>query len=305
MKSKKTLEEIKQDNKKAATKKPTDGEEDDVDTQDDNPQDGTQVVPTVHGREQFSKNPNYKADKEKPEEKASPIKKKKEPEPETDFDKSMTTMKTKCCTDRVMQICNLLGCIVLFLSVIMRFAYLFPVFNGFFMIETFYLGSFIIIMSMSEGMFGPSYSKRVRTNFNFLDCNMGRGAFLIFQALILMERTKRGEDVFGFIVILLGLFNIFLGYNNKIKELPIIPWGDQLKKESEIEAKKRRNESLKDLNIKKKQIEKEKDLDKKIKQEHRKDKDKEKYMDEAAAEEISEVSSSIESVDVDLIKDKP
>lgn len=81
---------------------------------------------------------------------------------------------------------------------------------------------------------------------------MGKGSFLIFMSLILMERTKRGEDIFGFVVIILGLFNIFLGYNDKIKMLPLILWEDKSKKETEIEAKKRRNESLKELNAKKK-----------------------------------------------------
>ena len=129
----------------------------------------------------------------------------------------MNSMKTKCCGAKCMQVCNLIGCIMLFLSFIIRFIYLFPIFNGFFLLETIYLGSFIIIMAMAEGFFGPQYSKQVRTNFNFLDCNIGKGGFLIWMSMILMERNERGEDTFGIIIIILGLFNIFIGYNDHIK----------------------------------------------------------------------------------------
>jgi hypothetical protein len=40
-----------------------------------------------------------------------------------------------------------------------------------------------------------------------------------------MERTDRGEFEFGFIVIIIGLFNLLMGYDHGIKPLPIRPWG--------------------------------------------------------------------------------
>ena len=39
-----------------------------------------------------------------------------------------------------------------------------------------------------------------------------------------MEKSERGEDVMGFIVILIGLFNVFIGYRDRIKPLPAVPW---------------------------------------------------------------------------------
>jgi hypothetical protein len=39
-----------------------------------------------------------------------------------------------------------------------------------------------------------------------------------------MERTDQEEFEFGFIVIIIGLFNLLIGYDHGIKLLPIRPW---------------------------------------------------------------------------------
>ena len=74
-------------------------------------------------------------------------------------------------------------------------------------------------------MCGPARSAVVRTYFNFLDNNIGKGLTLIWLSCILMERTDRGEFEFGFVVIIIGLFNLLMGYEHGIKPLPIRPWG--------------------------------------------------------------------------------
>lgn len=95
------------------------------------------------------------------------------------------------------------------------------------MAQIFCIFAFVIILAGSEGTFGPGFSSTVRTYFNFLDCNFGRGSFMLYICILIYEKTAKGEDLFALIATIIAVINMVIGYKDRMKELPSKPWGDR------------------------------------------------------------------------------
>jgi len=112
----------------------------------------------------------------------------------------------------------------------MRFLYNFGVgpeaagFNLFFFLSSCYLISFLIIHALIEFSPDHKYSILARTYFNFLNTIIGRGLFLIFMSLVLLEKDDQGEILIALIVIGVGIVDIILGWNQDKQEMPSLPW---------------------------------------------------------------------------------
>ena len=52
----------------------------------------------------------------------------------------------------------------------------------------------------------------LRKNFNFLDLYIGKGIFLLMLALMLLEKTKPVEVIFGFAILTITIINIVVGF---------------------------------------------------------------------------------------------
>ena len=143
---------------------------------------------------------------------------------------------------------------------IVRFSYLINAWNFFEFLHHIYLMIFIAILAASDAGFGPANSERCRTYFNILDLHFGRGCFMIFINAIFLDRSDKGEELFCAICIVIGALNILAGYNEKIKKLPMKPWGgddsDDEEKDLELGKKDKKKTKLEELNEQKKKDDK-------------------------------------------------
>ena len=55
----------------------------------------------------------------------------------------------------------------------------------------------------------------VRTYFNFLDKIIGKGLFLIFLAMILVEIQEQGEVIVAIVCIVIGVVDLILGFSEE------------------------------------------------------------------------------------------
>ena len=127
----------------------------------ENPQEANSAK--VTGRTYKSNNERIKGEKmdqEDKEEKEAgkegaekPTKKSKrevKEEEKTSFDGFMVKVRTLCCSERAMRITNLIACFMLFMSGLIRMAYLQPKFNGFFLLQSLMFLTFIILVVVAE-----------------------------------------------------------------------------------------------------------------------------------------------------------
>ena len=64
----------------------------------------------------------------------------------------------------------------------------------------------------------------IRTYFNFLDQQFGRGVFLVWLSMMLLERKTSLEILFCIIVLLIASIDLILGYGDAKKTLASLPW---------------------------------------------------------------------------------
>jgi len=134
------------------------------------------------------------------------------------------------CNDKVAKIANIVAVFALGVGTVFRFLYNFGVgpetagFNFFFFISSLYMLSFVSILALV--VFKPDHQKAqlARTYFNFLNSITGKGFFLIFLAFILCEKTDQGEIFIAIFVIIIGIVDIVLGWNEASQEIPKLPW---------------------------------------------------------------------------------
>ena len=144
-----------------------------------------------------------------------------------------------------MRAANILACFIFIISGLIRFSYLVTEYFSFFLLaQNFFLLFFIALLAASEGAFGLSTSVLVRTYFNLLDGFMGRGMWMCFLASMLFEFTQRGEVNFGGTALIIGFFNMMLGFDEPKKDFPSDPF-ERMEHESDnvisdIEKDKRR-----------------------------------------------------------------
>ena len=156
-----------------------------------------------------------------------------------------------------MRIANCVSYGCMFMTGIIRFSYLVGNFTVYFLFETFFLLGLIIMWVGAEGVLGPKMSTFVRTYFNYMDSNWGKGFNMIFWCLILLEKAEKGEEIMPGISICIAIIDILIGYADHIKELPATPWPDT-RTEDEKKGIVKKKKTAKELNEEKKKIEKEK-----------------------------------------------
>ena len=54
--------------------------------------------------------------------------------------------------------------------------------------------------------------KSLSKNFNFLELPIGKGVFLLMLALMLLEKTKPVEFIFGLAIFTISIINIVVGF---------------------------------------------------------------------------------------------
>ena len=181
----------------------------------------------------------------------------KSKEKASDFENQLDKLKEKC-PDTMMRIANLISYACMFLTGIIRFSYLVGNFSAWFLFETFIILGLIAAWAGAEGILGPKISTSVRTYFNFMDNNWGKGFNMIFWDLILLENANKGEEIMPVISIVIAIINILVGYADRLKELPATPWPDTRTDEQKAGTTKKKGKTTKELNEEKKKIEKEK-----------------------------------------------
>ena len=143
--------------------------------------------------------------------------------------KAASKIKDKCSV-KVLRIANIVSLAALGVWGVLRLLWCFGVgpleagFNFFFFISTFYLLSFIAIHAAIE--IKPDHEKSIilRTYFNFLNNLVGRGFFLIFMALIILEKQDQLEIICAIFVISVGICTIVVGWDKDKTEMPSEPW---------------------------------------------------------------------------------
>ena len=133
----------------------------------------------------------------------------------------------------------------MFLTGIIRFSYLVGNFTAWFLFETFMILGLIIAFAGAEGVLGPKISSTVRTYFNFMDSNWGKGFNMLFWDMVLLENASKGEEIMPVISLVIAVINILVGYADNLKELPETPWPDTRSEDEKAGKSKRKKKSTK------------------------------------------------------------
>lgn len=105
-------------------------------------------------------------------------------------------------------IMNLLACIMILVCVALRFVYMSQGdFKFFAIILSIYLVIFVGGLALAEFKV-----QKVRTYVNFLDSKFGRGAFIIFLALLILE-NEVVEIILFIVIAVIGIINMIVGCN--------------------------------------------------------------------------------------------
>ena len=111
------------------------------------------------------------------------------------------------CTDRMMIAMNIIACAMMVVCIVFRFVYFAKGGNTFFfLVLTIYLAIFLTLEILAEFKI-----QRVRTYFDFLDTKWGRGWFILFIALLVLEKETALEVILCILTIVIALLNMFVG----------------------------------------------------------------------------------------------
>ena len=98
-------------------------------------------------------------------------------------------------------------------------------FNFFYFISTLYFFVFIGIFTAINAHETNKFSVFCRTYFNFLDKVFGRGAFMFFLSMMIVERKqKKGEVFMCVIVAIIAILNMVYGFGEAKKKMASLPW---------------------------------------------------------------------------------
>jgi len=113
----------------------------------------------------------------------------------------------------------------LILTAFIKFSYMQDTgFDFFYLLHVINCIGLIVLLAISEQIFGQALSLPFRTYLNFLDCMLGKGLYLCFLCLLMLEQSDKNETMFVYIVLIVAIFNIVIGYKDGIKKLPYQPW---------------------------------------------------------------------------------
>jgi hypothetical protein len=107
---------------------------------------------------------------------------------------------------------NLVAAALMITCVVFRFIYYTDngasEFKFFSFILTIYLALFVILLVLAEFRV-----QKIRTYFDVLDSKWGRGWFILFIALLVLEVHTALEVILCILAILIALFNMLVGWN--------------------------------------------------------------------------------------------
>ena len=132
----------------------------------------------------------------------------------TSFKESCKTCRLKC-NDKLMTVMNLIACAMIIICGVMRFVYFVKKdkdekkakINIFDIILSIYIIIFVIILVLAEFRV-----QRIRKYFNFLDRKMGRGWFILFIGLLILEKVTALEIILGIFILLIAIINMIVGW---------------------------------------------------------------------------------------------
>lgn len=122
---------------------------------------------------------------------------------------SCKTCRLKC-NDKLMVVLNLIACVMIVVCGVMRFVYFKEKkanINIFDPILSIYIFLFIIILVLAEFRV-----ILIRKYFNFLDRKMGRGWFILFMGLLILEKVTALEIILGIFILLIAVINMIVGW---------------------------------------------------------------------------------------------
>lgn len=123
---------------------------------------------------------------------------------------------------------NIISCVLLVIGAILRFVHCFTGeegFNFFFFCSSIYF--FVFIFITAAVIVAPDTNKFsifCRTYFNFLDKTFGRGVFMFFLGINMLERRVKGEVFMCIIVSVISFVNMILGFGDAKKKMASLPW---------------------------------------------------------------------------------
>jgi len=124
---------------------------------------------------------------------------------------------------------NFIGIFILAIGAIVRLVFSFNQegggFNFFYFISSLYFFVFIAILASITAHETNKFSVFCRTYFNFLDKVFGRGAFMLFLSMMIVERKQKKGEVFMCIVVaLIAILNMVYGFGDARKKMASLPW---------------------------------------------------------------------------------
>lgn len=123
---------------------------------------------------------------------------------------SCKTCRVKC-NDKLMTVLNLIAAVMIIVCGVMRFVYFSKrkqadgndiKVNVFDIILSLYILIFIVILVLAEFRV-----VLIRKYFNFLDRKMGRGWFILFMGLLILEKVTALEIALSIFILLIAVIN--------------------------------------------------------------------------------------------------
>ncbi len=108
--------------------------------------------------------------------------------------------------EKILLILNLVAAGAIIFGIVVRFAYFGIRSDPFFYIMTIFLIPFCVFLILAE-----LDNHKVFLYFRFLYPITGRGFYIIFVSLLLLEKSSPGEIIASIIVLVIGILNIVIG----------------------------------------------------------------------------------------------
>lgn len=175
-----------------------------------------------------------------------------------------------------MKVANIIAAGFIGIGVLVRFSYLIGDFTFWGLVECCFMVSFCIILFSSMGALGPRYGDLTRTYYNFLDNYFGTGSYMVFLCIMTLQKASKGEQLFPVIALVIGVINMLYGYNDTLKELPVLPWANwQDNRVKDEEDPKNKKKTAKELNEEKRKQELKKKVKERIEKAKKEDEEEE------------------------------
>lgn len=164
----------------------------------------------------------------------------------------MTEKVKNVCTDRLQLIANIIACAILLLGAIIRliFSFQYGYFRVLFFFLTLFYLSFIVLLGLSLLPSQNKVSIFVRTYFNFLDNCCGKGLFILFLSMIMVEQAEWYLIIMTIITCFIAVIDLIIGCKEAKEGLPSLPWSqnEEESKKADPESKRAKSYVISDGN---------------------------------------------------------